>query len=112
MLFLRLNNSLRASHTTSNAKRENGADSDSDDFVVKENKFQEDEANNTLNRREENRRRFAGDDGEADDGEDAQHGALVKKILESKEQLEFGNDPNRNREVTINRHINKNSNYS
>lgn len=64
-----------------------GADSDSDDFVVKENRFQEDEdvrvAGGGVDKLTIRR------DGEADEDENNQHGALVQKILESKEQLDY-----------------------
>ena len=63
-----------------------GSDSD-DDFVVKENKFQEDEKKNFA--MENELRKRANQD---EDEEDENHGALVKKILESKEQLEYGNE--------------------
>lgn len=95
----RLNNSLRKSSGNNQATDRDQADSDSDDFMVKVNKFQEDEVD--MSRRGINsgpNRMVIGDD---DEQEDDQHGALVKKILESKEQLELGNDPNRNREVDL-----------
>lgn len=78
------------------------ADSDSDDFMVKVNKFQDEDdgvARRGVNAPGPNRRTFGDVE---DEPEDDQHGALVKKILESKEQLDYDNDPNRNREVLIN----------
>lgn len=67
----------------------NGDSDSDDDFVVKENKFQDEENKNWQNLDNDPRR--AGNN----DEDDENHGALVKKILESKEQLEFGSELNR-----------------
>ena len=69
------------------------SDSD-DDFVVKEQKVQEDDKkkfrdlNDDLNK-------------PGGDQSNEEHGALVKKILESKEQLEYGSEINRQKEVIL-----------
>lgn len=69
----------------------NEPESDSDDFVVQENKFQEDETGKKFGSSDVQVKRFG------DEDEDDNHGALVKKILESKEQLEYGQDANRSK---------------
>ena len=78
-------------------------DSDSEDFVVQENKFQE-EDNIKMRQHQQTRRKEMGENNDNDDEDDDdgmnkekeggkdQHGALVKKILESKEQLEHEHD--------------------
>ena len=66
------------------------SDSD-DDFVVKEQKVQEDET-----KKKYNDMRADNDDFNA--GANQEHGALVKKILESKEQLEYGSELNKNKD--------------
>lgn len=98
-LKFRLNNTLRKSSGNNHSGGNNGTsgggggsgsgqrdagDSDSDDFMVKVNKFQEDDSGVGFQNR-----KVIGD--EADDDQDGhnQHGALVKKILESKEQLDY-----------------------
>jgi hypothetical protein len=69
--------------------------------VVKENKFQEEEAANK-NWQMENDARKKAAGGNDDDDEEANHGALVKKILESKEQLEHGSELNREKGDMVN----------
>jgi hypothetical protein len=67
-------------------------DSDSDDdFVVKEQKLL-DEQQKFTNDKIDDADMFV-------DGKNAQHGALVKKILESKEQLENGSMLNKKTEI-------------
>ncbi len=89
-------------HTCSKAKSTLIVNSDSDDdFVVKEQKVQEDE------RRQQKYDEVGmgmgmggGEVRGGEEGADGQggHGALVKKILESKEQLEYGSELKRNQE--------------
>ena len=71
----------------------NGDSDDDDDFVVKENKFQDEENRNWQNLDNDPRKKTN------DEDQDGNHGALVKKILESKEQLEYGNELNRNKDL-------------
>ena len=68
------------------------SDSD-DDFVVKEQKVQDDDKKKF---RELNDDEFRKPGGEDESNEE--HGALVKKILESKEQLEYGSELNRQKD--------------
>lgn len=85
-------------NTSSKAKSTLIVNSDSDDdFVVKEQKIQEDE----------NKKKFKDLNDEEDfnkigssknDQNNQEHGALVKKILESKEQLEYGSELNRQKD--------------
>ena len=58
---------------------------------MKENKFQDDDKKNFSLENEHKKRNQDGEE------EDENHGALVKKILESKEQLEYGSELNRNK---------------
>lgn len=69
--------------------------------MVKEQKIQEDE----------NKKKFKDLNDEEDfnkigssksDQNNQEHGALVKKILESKEQLEYGSELNRQKDFVIN----------
>ena len=72
------------------------SDSD-DDFVVKEQKIQEDEKKKNfkdLNDEED----FNKMGTMKSDQNNQEHGALVKKILESKEQLEYGSELNRQKD--------------
>ena len=88
-------------NTSSKAKSTLIVNSDSDDdFVVKEQKIQEDE----------NKKKFKDMNDEEDfnkigtsksDQNNQEHGALVKKILESKEQLEYGSELNRQKDFVI-----------
>ncbi len=84
--------------TKSNSSRKAAAtlivdkDSESDDdFVVKEQKVL-DEQQKYRNNQDDDVDAFV-------DDKNGQHGALVKKILESKEQLENGNMLNRKTEI-------------
>jgi len=80
-------------HTSSKAKSTLIVNSDSDDdFVVKEQKVQEDE------RKQKYNDLSLGKDLKGAQEGDQEHGALVKKILESKEQLEYGSELNRNQD--------------
>ncbi len=79
-----MNSSIKAK-----PKAKAGSDSD-DDFVVKENKFQDDEKR-TFDMENELRKR------NQDEDEDENHGQLVKNILESKKQREFGSELNENK---------------
>lgn len=72
----------------------NGESDDDDDFVVKENKFQEDENTRNWQRDMDNESKKKSGDNDQDE---ENHGALVKKILESKEQLEHGSELNRDK---------------
>ena len=84
----------------------NGDSDDDEDFVVKENKFQEDENKKNWQSEMENEAKTkAGND----DEEDENHGALVKKILESKEQLEHGSELNRDKNDLVSYNYYKNS---
>lgn len=68
----------------SSGQRADAGDSDSDDFMVKVNKFQEEDSGAGFQNR-----KVIGDEAEDDQDGQNQHGALVKKILESKEQLDY-----------------------
>lgn len=85
--------------TSSKAKSTLIVNSDSDDdFVVKEQKVQEDDKKKYTReheREDDFNQLNAGDPDQA-------HGALVKKILESKEQLQGGSELNRNNDFVSN----------
>jgi hypothetical protein len=97
-------NRLNSSNNKSKRNNKRGSDSDDDDFVVKENKFQEDEKQRNFKFEQELKNKRNGN-GDLDENEN--HGALVKKILESKEQLENDlNNRDRNDFVRILEHFN------
>jgi hypothetical protein len=75
------------------------SDSD-DDFVVKEQKIQEDENKKKFKdlNDEEDFNNKMNSSNKNDQNNEQEHGALVKKILESKEQLEYGSELNRQKD--------------
>lgn len=83
-------------HTSTKAKSTLIVNSDSDDdFVVKEQKLQDDETKKKYRDMNDDNDDF----NQMNSGQDGQeHGALVKKILESKEHLEYGSELNRNKD--------------
>ena len=79
-------------NTSTKAKSTLIVNSDSDDdFVVKEQKVQEDETKKKYND-------MRTDNDDLNGVSNQEHGALVKKILESKEQLEYGSELNKNKD--------------
>jgi hypothetical protein len=89
-----LNASLKSSQKTKIVTANSDSD---DDFVVKEQNIQESDLQNKFYKNEDDDDNLNGTKNKDLEKDGEEHGGLVKKILESKEQMEHGSDMNRSR---------------